>query len=211
MATITIAQARTTFDQQLNDTDPEVTDAIFIQWANFIDLRLYRVLYRLDAERYMWETTVSQVSWTASYALDASFLTIDTLNAWLYDTDSSGALNIDQPLTRRPKWSQTRWYYIDRQNDKVVLVPTPTTTATLILRYIPAITKYTATSDVMLLTDEFWETLNAAFVSLYAAWKLDKNNAFYDENFLASLEELYDNFRSEAYTLNIDDVSSFYR
>jgi hypothetical protein len=53
LATITIAQARTTFDQQLNDTDPEVTDAIFIQWANFIDLRLYRVLYRLDAERYM--------------------------------------------------------------------------------------------------------------------------------------------------------------
>jgi hypothetical protein len=53
MATITIAQARTTFDNQMNDTDPEVTDAIFIQVANFIDRRLYRVVFRLDPERYM--------------------------------------------------------------------------------------------------------------------------------------------------------------
>jgi hypothetical protein len=63
----------------------------------------------------------------------------------------------------------------------------------------------------MLLSDEYEEDLNAAFASWYGWWKLDKNNAFYDENFLSALEELIDNFRSEAYTLNIDDVSSYYR
>jgi len=51
------------------------------------------------------------------------------------------------------------------------MTPVPSTSNSLILRYIPSLTKYTAIADDMLLDEEYEQLLNALLEAMYEAWK----------------------------------------
>ena len=80
MSLITISQARTSFERNVDDSAPEVSEAHFIEWANFIDNRLYQELARLDPEQYVSTQTISVISGTSDYSLNSNFKNVDAVN-----------------------------------------------------------------------------------------------------------------------------------
>ena len=210
---ITISAALQTLQDNLKDDLPDLTantNRLMVQWANWIDYKIYHTLWKNDPERYMSESSISVVSWTSAYSLAADFRSIDAISAWLYPLDWNSNITLNGKLTVTAPWSQRLWYYIDKKNDNIEITPLPWGAVTYTLRYIPALTAHTAVANSMLLDEEWSQALNAVFEALYEAWKRSPNTAFADEMVVRALDDLLDNFNSAPGVLDLGNISLSY-
>lgn len=208
MSKITVSAARTLLTQNRDDTLPEVSDALFISWCNYINRRTYNMLSKQDPERIMLTSTLNLWVWTASYTLPTDFKTLNAYWCGVYETDSSWNL-IDTAIATVSPWSRDFWYYVN--STSIVFTPTPTQTETLILRYIPKLTKLTSIVEETFIDEEYEEYLEDALVCLYTAWKrLPNEEATGDQRFLRAMDELLANYRNTSYTINLTSNDSSY-
>ena len=83
------------------------------------------------------------------------------------------------------------------------MTPVPTTSDSYILRYIPALTKYTVVADDMILDEEYEQMLNSLLESMYEAWKRSPSTVFADSRVIEDLNALLDSFSPEAHVFDI--------
>jgi len=204
---ITVAQARTGLENRKKDIT-DVSSSVFLEWCNTINNFAYRHLIGTDPERYISETTISVVSGTSDYDLPATFNNVQVLGTGLYERDSNNIAIDTQRLPVTGVGSQQYGYYIS--GAYITITPTPASSYTLSLRYIPNLTQLTATSDSLVIDQPYLLYVINALDVLYSIWDEDKNNeAFADARFVRSLSELVNNMRYGVQIVSIPNVSNY--
>ena len=168
---MTIQTVKDAFSNLKKDIS-DVSNTLFIQWCDYANNELYRLLIGVDPERVITTNTINVTSGTASYALPSGFRDMDTFGTGIFQTDASGNIT-DTRLVLTGPGSQTRGYYLNGSN--IILTPAPTKNETLIQRYVPALTTLASLSDSFisaLPTEYLYQLVNAIDV-LYSQWDED--------------------------------------
>jgi len=204
---ITAAQARTMFEEMFNDSMPDVSDALFYRWLNFINRTSYRNFINIDPERYMSEYSISVLVDTNYYDLPADFKNIQPFSAGLYTVDDQGNIT-DTRLPETSVGSSTRGFYLG--NRKVYVTPIPKDTETLILRYIPKLGTITEDDDSMVLDKEYEEFLQHAIDKFFYYWDRDNNSeVFADQRYSRALDELLEDFSQKPSVASLPELSLY--
>ena len=203
---ITVAEARTALLNLKRDLS-DVSDATFIEWCNHINRYAYHQMSGIDPERFISSSTINVVSGTSSYSLPADFESIQAFGTGLYYVDDNG----DDTEKRRPLTSfgsQTYGYYVT--GSAVVLTPEPEDTETYKLRYIPKITALTATTDSLVIPDEYLLLVVDALDALYSKWDEDSGaEVLADQRYTRALNDLALNIKRGPMIASLPVVSNY--
>jgi len=90
MAKITVLQAKDLVKRRIDDTLPDVSDTLWLDWLNFLNNFTYRQFKSIEPELYISEQTLNVSAGTSGYTLPADFLDILDLGTGLYETDDNG-------------------------------------------------------------------------------------------------------------------------
>jgi hypothetical protein len=205
---VPISDLRTYLQNHLDDSLPDVTDTVFINWCDWLNKFLWRKLFKLDPERFIYNSTISVGAGTDSYNLPGSFKTIDALGCGLFTVDNNGDLT-DSMRVRTGAGSSKNGFYLN--STSIVITPKPSQAETLIFRYIPKINTLSATSDEMILDEEYLELLVNAMKKSFMDWDQDTFlESVYDQKFARNLSELFDSYRQESFVYDFVDTSISY-
>lgn len=205
---ITVQGARDLLERAMDDTLPNVSDAVFYDWINFINHFLYRQIRKLDPERFITQSTYNITAGTNTYALPSDFSSLDALGTGFYEVDADGNIT-SSTLIKTSVGSTTAGFFIKGSN--AIFTPIPTTSNTYILRYIPKMGQLSALTDTTVIEQEYSEYLKNALVTAYEIW--DENvgaEVVSDQRFARNLQELLDNYKNEAYQYDLIDLSQYF-
>ena len=214
---INVQQALQDLQMRLKDIT-DVPQATAIQWMDFIQQQIYRMVIAVDPERYIKTITFPVTSGVSTYALPADFRSIDTYNTGLFLTDGNGnALDVRLPQVNFG--SQSQGYYITGNN--IVITPNPPMNQTYQLRYIPTVAHLYNLGDYFTIDKtstgaptipgEYERYLVEALVTLYATWDEDAGaEALSDQRFVRAMDELLDAIRRPPSPVPMLDFSQIY-
>jgi len=113
MSALTVGNVRDLFERQKDDDFPDVSSAVFLDWMNFINNRMYFSLANVDQNRFLSEFVYDVESGVSAYSLpsDLDFSALSMSNSGVfkitggsnftrlrYDTET-GAFTIGDTLT----------------------------------------------------------------------------------------------------------------
>ena len=185
----------------------DVSSDLWLDWCNEINRFAYRVIYGTDPERFISEDTISVVAGDSTYALPATFLNMEPYGCGIFKTSNGD--NTEVRLTRTFFGSADYGYYIN--GTTINLTPEPQATDTLKIRFVPTIATMTATSDILVIPDEFISYAKNAVDVLYNIW--DENpgdEALSDQRFVRVFDEMARNIRKDTSVMGIDTMASYY-
>lgn len=195
----------------------DLSDATFTYMAQQCQDYLYRNLVKVDPEKFISEQSYSVTSGTNNYALPSDFMHIQPDGCGLYEK-STGGYEQDLRWLYTQYGDSTQGYYIEGSN--IRLTPDPNkSTKTLVLRYIPNTTRFTATTDyfttdatasgVEVCPDEFADYLTKAIQVYYYEWDQDAaNESIADFRYVRILNDLLDNIKRSPAVYIQPDLSS---
>lgn len=170
MANLTVQQIRTIFTRFKNDNLPRVSDDLFIDFLNDLQLDVREYLKDINPEEFIWTQNITPWSSLQITALNADFWNILWQNSWLYKLDSNWVITWD-PITENKVWSISEWFYISWNNVIIKWYEN----STLQLRY------YTEMTDLLVITDNtifpddrrYYPSLRNMLNMLYNWWLND--------------------------------------
>jgi len=193
MSLISLTTARTALLNRKRDIS-DVSVAVFVQWADFINKYLYRQLTNIDPERWISGSLYTVTSAPQTSALPAGFLTMSALGCGLFERDANGNDTTLQ-LPRTGFGSNSKGFYVTGTN---IVFTGIVSTAYYRLRYIPTLTTLTSMSDSVIIDDYYLEYLVNAMDVQYVMWNEDINmNMVADNRFINSMSDLLSCFRKE--------------
>jgi len=204
---ITITEAKTLLENLKKDIS-DVSDATFINWCNNINNFAYKIMCGVDPERFISTSTVSVVSGTSTYALPATFKSIDYQGCGVFDLDGNSQPVDTARLPLTGAGSSTVGYYISGSN--LCITPQPSASDTYTLRFIPSLTQLTSTSDSLCIPDEYEEYVTRALDVQYCIWDEDKNSeVFADARFQRALSEFAKDVKKAPFTASLPNISNY--
>jgi hypothetical protein len=218
MASIQLSAAFNQLEYRLKDISDVGTNTR-LQWANQVNLFIYRELVKEDPEKYISEDTVNITANTNAYALPSDFMHVNAWGCGLFEPDSSGN-ETNRRWTLTSFGSPKTGYYIEGSN--LVLTPDPYPNAdTATLRYIPNPTRFTATTDyftqdgntggTIIIDDLYMDYLVNALQVQYMIWDDDPSlESLSDIRFVRALNELLANVRREPTVYMLPEISEIY-
>jgi len=142
MANLNCQEVRTIFTRFKNDTLPRVSDDLFIDFLNDLQLDIREYLKNINPEEFISTQNITPSSDLQITALNADFWNILWHNSWLYKLDSNWIISWDS-VTENKVWSIYSWYYISWNNVIIKWYQN----ASLQLRY------YTKMTDLLIISD----------------------------------------------------------
>jgi len=193
---IQLSAARTELENLKQDIS-DVSTPLFISWANHVNRFAYRYISGIDPERFISTQTFTNVT-TGAQALNADFESLDPFGCGVFLVDTNGS-DTAQQLPLLPFGSPQTGYYLDGSgNIQFLNVSSP---ATYKLRYMPAVTTFTALTDYFtvdatvtgkeIIPNEYLLELRSALDVMYTQWDEDvPAEGFADARFARALDEI---------------------
>lgn len=183
----------------------DVTNDIFIYWADYINKFFYRYLAKVDPEALISTSNYTVTTSPSTQALPATFGHINTYGAGFYKLD--GSTITSDMLARTGVGRTDRGFYITSTN----VVFTGITSESFTLRYIPVPTKLTAVGDSLIIPDRYSFYMVQALDVIYNQWDEDAGmeslaGQRLDNELMMALQDI----RKEPTVYQISDISSFY-
>lgn len=203
---MTIQESLTQFTLFIQDAS-DVSQPLFIQWANAINRYAYRLIADLDPDRYVLTTNYTTVSGTGApsiQALPADFKQIQQWNMGFFLQDGNGNITNNR-LSLTSPGQQMYGYFIQGTN----VVFTNPGNATYTLRYIPDLAQMTSLADVYVIPDEYTDYILKALMVMYTQWDQDPNlESVADQRYMRVLDEMAANIRKAPMAFDMPDFSS---
>lgn len=201
MTVTTVKSLFQRYKKNIND----VSNDLFWDWSNRVNLFAYRIMYGEDPAQFMISNTITVSG--ATTALPAGYLTMEPLGCGFFVVN-----NGTQSSTRLPRTfigSGTTGYYLDGTN---IVFTNVATSTVLTQRYIPKLTAITTDSQSFVVPDEFIYYVQDAIDVLYDQWDEDgADEVVADQRFMRSLDNLALNLRKDAGTVGINTNASLFR
>jgi len=186
---VTAQDMRDLLERQQNDSLPDLTDATFLDFANWINEETYKYLYNIQTEDYVVEQTINVLDGTDTYSISTAMKNYNLIGTGLFEEGS------DISLVQTGYNSKMKGFY--KKGNNVVITPVPSTDATLTLRYIPKTTILTAMTDQTVIDAEFTEYLKDMLHVYFYEWSLDPREVSSRERVQGSLESFLDSITVE--------------
>lgn len=203
---ITVSDLRTSFDLYKKDTS-DVSQALFVQWCDYMNKYLYRALIGVDAERKIKDYSFTITSGNTQYSLPADFRDVSSWECGLFERNGDGSVS-DRPIPRSREGSGTMGYYL--ADGYLYITPSPQKDSYVYLRYTPKTTDITSVSDSFsdIIPDEYKWDLVYAIDTLYTQWDEDTTSeSFADMRFVRMMDELIRTMNREPKAYFTDDFS----
>jgi len=174
---------------------PDVDDALYVDWIDFINKRFYQWDYSLNPNDYISEQSITTVDGTQEYTLSSDFETTRPFGCGLYTTDSDGNITTTQFLPQQ-KGSTLTGFYLSKRNSIIGLTPIPSTVETYILRYIPQLTTLTDITDTTLIEDRYREFVKSAGRLYFEIWNANGGSGqavLADQDYIRQVDDMLSN------------------
>jgi len=156
----------------------DVTNDLFISWANHVNRFAFGFIAGIDPERFIQEQNFSNVV-TGGYNLPSDFESLQQFNTGFFYVDSNGNAT-DQRLPLLPFGSPSTGYYINGTQVQFLNVTTQTN---YVLRYMPKAPTFTVLTDYFtvdklssgkeIIPDEYLLYVRSHLDVMYAQWDED--------------------------------------
>ncbi len=214
MSAITLQDSRDAFDRYKKDLT-DVSQALFLDWANFINRFLYRRLVETEAAQFVSETNYTAIN--GSQALPADLKNMAPKECGFFYVDDNG----DATTTRLPRTgygSRDLGYYLEGTN---VVFTGLEQSETYTLLYIATITDFddmsdywttdTTNSGTIIVDSEYMEYLIKAFDLLYTQWdEVPSDEIMADARFVRALSEVISDFRRDAASYGLEPNTTYF-
>ena len=213
---ITLTAARTELGNLKQDIS-DVSNALFISWANHVNRFAYRYIAGIAPERFISTQTFTGIT-TGAQSLNADFDSLLPMGCGLYLVDENGD-DTQQQLPLLQFGSPRTGYYIDGAgNIQFLNISTATTYK---MRYIPVATTFTDLTDSFtqdgtasgkeIFPNEYLLELRGALDVMYTQWDEDiPAESFADARFMRALDEIARNIRRAPEVYAMPDMSLIY-
>ena len=170
MAKLTSRQIRVIFERFKQDTLPRVSNELFLDWVNDLNIDLFQAFTNINSEDYIGTQSIWITSKLQTTALNSNFWWITNQYTWLYRTDINWNITTQLPLV--PVWSTNEGYYISWNN----IVISGLDNLTLVLRYTTEVTDLNTMSEETIIENsrKNYPALRNCLNMLYNWWKDDQ-------------------------------------
>lgn len=183
----------------------DVSTTVFLQWCNFAEQHLYKMLVKQAPERFIDTQTYSSVT-SGSQAIPSDFKGMGVTGTGLFEVDQNGDVT-DRQLVRTGYGSTLKGYYITGSSIVFTGINTATT---YVLRYIPLLTKKTTLTEyftidgtstgVATIPSEYMEALVADLCKIYDQWDDNAGAESLDDfRFVRCLNEMLGDFDQDVH------------
>lgn len=186
----------------------DVSDELFWDWCDEVNRFAYRIMYAHTPDTLISTSTINVTANTSSYSLPSDFLNIEPLGTGFFKV-RNGVVS-DDMYFKTNYGSAAEGYYIEDGN--VIFTPTPQSSFTVSLRYIPELTTIASYAATMVVPDEFIYYVRDAIDAKYVVWDEDYGvEGPTDSRFVRALDELARNLRKDASTVGIQTYGNYFR
>lgn len=185
MANVTVQESIDRLKRQFDDTLGEISDALYLDWLNDLNFIIYRELVDQNPEKFILETTIS-ASGGVDLSLPSDFKNINPITCGVFDDEK-------RQFVKTSFGSRISGYFT-RGTSTIVFTPDDFDSQVVTLRYIPVISKLTATTDTLVIDFEDLESVINWLDKEYGQWNLDTTRELNaDSRFIRSLTQLSEN------------------
>jgi hypothetical protein len=200
------SELQTAFALYKQDTS-DVSDALFIQWCDYINQRAYLFLRDQAPERYITSQNYTVSTTPSSQALPATFQDMNVTGCGFFELDSLGNPT-ERRLIMTGYGSTETGFYLDGTNVNFTGINTSTTYA---FRFIPVVAALTALTNSLVIPDRFLLYARDAIDTMYNQWDEDRGaESFADARFVRDLDEILRNIRLQPNVFAMYNNSSSY-
>ncbi|MBP7118456.1 hypothetical protein KBA63_00050 [Candidatus Woesebacteria bacterium] len=207
--TLLVSTVKSAFERYKKDIS-DVSNATFLDWADWVNKFAYRYILGIDPERYIEETVINQPAGDTFAYLPSDFRDIQRFGCGLYLIGENGEKQpVSQPMLN-PNANITGFYI---KNDKIYFTGNSQSDNTFQLRYSPNEPEIDALTDTFTppLDSRYMQYLVYALDVMYDQWDEDvPMEGIADQRFSRLLDELARNIRQEPAIYNFEDSSLMY-
>ena len=202
MAKITASKCRTLFTRFINDSLPRVSDSLFFDFLNDINIDIYTYWQGINPYDLTSTQNYTLVSWTTSYTLPVDFQSINGRWLWLFKLSDTWVL-WEQYIETNP-WSSANWFYIWTS-----IQVTWSLSWSAQLRYFPVLTIIDDNTDMLIIDDDarFYSPLRNLINMLYQGWKNNNYEEIRSWNkYLQDIKNLWLSLRKSSHWISLDST-----
>lgn len=167
----------------LNDVD----NALFIQWCNFLNRRIYRYVIEADYTRYVSRQSYTPSSDPSAETLPSDFKTINKGTCGLYKVDANGKF-VAPALPKVNIGSTKQGYYFE---GSTLYITGFSSSTNITMRYIPVAGTIDELTDSFNVPDEYEEVLERLTDVYYEIWNENPTAEFLaSSRFSSALDEM---------------------
>jgi len=203
---MTIAELQTKYALMKRDIT-DVTDDTFILWCDNLNQYVYNFLLGVDPERFVSTRNYTVTDSPQTESLPSDFKNIQPKGCGFFYIDDEDE-ETTSTLNRTGYGRRDRGYYITGTN---VVFTGIESSEKYTLRYIPVLTTLSATSDSLVLDEEYAEYLIRAVDVLYSIWDEEVGmESFADARYVRALDALAAAIRKEPSAYDLPDFTLYY-
>lgn len=190
---LSVTEAKVLLERHIDDTLPEISSDLFMDWINNLNKFVFRATSRLDPTQYRTRWIINTADWIADYQLPSDFRDMNVLGTWIYKTNTAWDVT-DNKLVITDIWSQVEWYYLDGRS--IVFTPKPWSEKKYFMYYIPRLQELVDDLNSTVIDREYTDFLTKALKVTYYWFITDQwSEVFEDQKFERVLNEYLQHFQ----------------